>query len=286
MKNKLNFLFNKIESLLRYPLHYCIGYLWAYLFGSLKSKIQFDIFRLPHYAFGVYEAAMRAKQLDIKHITVIEFGVANGRGLIAMAKYAEIVERHLGITISVIGFDSGEGMPGHEDYKDHPELYLQGDFPMQQPGKLQSILPGNTKLIICNLNSDDWTSYISTDAPAGFLSIDVDYYSSTKNLLEHILKTGSQKLMPNVLFYFDDITLDNHNKYQGELLAVEEFNAKSPLRKFDPYYYRLKTKQVFNNAQWLWQIYQLQVLDHPQRNEGYRKETEEKKILGNKYLNS
>ena len=285
MKSKLNFVFSKITRLLGYPLHFCIGYLWAKLFGSLKSKIVFDTFRLPHYAFGVYEAAARAKQLGMKHITVIEFGVANGRGLVAMATYAEIVQRHLGISISVIGFDSGAGMPGHEDYRDHPELYLQGDFPMQEPGKLQKILPANTRLVICNLNTDDWMIHVSPEAPAGFISIDVDYYSSTKNLLGHLMNADSKKLMPNILFYFDDISLDNHNRYQGQLLAIDEFNATSPMRKFDPYYYRLKTKQVFYNAQWLWQVYQLHVLDHPQRNEGYRKENEEKRILGNKYLN-
>lgn len=286
MKSKWNFVLGKITSLLVYPLHYSIGYLWATLVGSLKSKIAFDVFRLPHYAFGVYEAALRARQLGMKQITVIEFGVANGRGLMAMAKYAEIVQRNLGIKISVIGFDSGAGMPRHEDYKDHPELYLQGDFPMQEPGKLQNILPGNTRLVICNLNTDDWSTLVSPEAPMGFISIDVDYYSSTKNLLEHLMKADSKKLMPNILFYFDDISLDNHNRYQGELLAIDESNAKPSLRKFDPYYSRLKTKQIFYNAPWLYHIYQLHVLDHPQRNEGYRKGNEEKRILGNKYLNS
>ncbi len=284
MKQKINFLFQNINTLLNYPLHFCLGYWWAKLFGSLKAKIKYDVFRLPHYAFGIYEAASRAVQLGIKEITVIEFGVANGRGLLAMVKYAEKIMRILNVKIQVIGFDSGDGMPEHAGYKDHPELYVQGDFPMQDPSNLKKLLPANAKLIIANLNSENWTRYISPGAPIGFISIDVDYYSSTINLLNYLHNIEVNKLLPNSLFYLDDVSLDNHNPYQGELLAINEFNEKSELRKFDPYFTRLRYKQKFYNSPWLSQIYQLHCFDHTVRKSAYRKENEEVKILGNKYL--
>jgi hypothetical protein len=284
MKKKINFLYGIVVYLLNYPLHFLLGYLWAKIFGTLKLKIKYDVFRLPHYAFGVYEAALRAHNLGIKEITVVEFGVANGRGLIAMAKYSEKIMQALNIKIQVIGFDSGAGMPKHEGYKDHPELYLEGDFPMQNFENLKKILPSNTKLIITNLNADNWTKYISNNSPIGFVSIDVDYYSSTINLLNYLFTIEVEKLLPNSLFYLDDVTLDNHNPYQGELLALNEFNKKSELRKFDSYFSKLRQKQKFYNSPWLSQIYQLHCFDHPVRNAAYRKEDEAVRILSNKYL--
>lgn len=284
MNAKLQFVLRYCRKFAGYPFHFAMGFLYTGIFGSVKRKIRYDIFRLPHYAFGLYEAAVRAKAAGLNKITVIEFGVANGRGLLAMVKYAAIITRSVSIEIQVIGFDSGEGMPLHEGFKDHPELYVQGDFPMQDPVNLRKLLPQNAKLIIANLNEEDWTQHISDDAPIGFVSIDVDYYSSTINLLRHLYTIAVNKLLPNSLFYLDDVSLDNHNPYQGELLAINEFNATSELRKFDPYYLRLKQKQKFFNEPWLTQVYQLHCFDHPIRKNGYRKENENVRILGNKYL--
>lgn len=284
MYSKFKFLFRYINKLAQYPLHFTFSYFFICLFGSLKSKIKYDIFRLPHYAFGIYEAAKRALKEGQKKITVIEFGVANGRGLLAMAKYAEKVKSSMNIEVSVIGFDSGGGMPKHEGYLDHPELYVQGDFPMQDPARLKKLLPDSARLIITDLNTEDWTQYITKDAPVGFISIDVDYYSSTINLLNRLHSIEADKLLSNSLFYLDDVCLDNHNPYQGELLAVTEFNEASALRKFDSYYARLRHRQKFCNEQWLEQMYQFHCLDHPQRNEAYRKADDEVRILGNKYL--
>ncbi len=284
MKNKFKFLKSILLKLVNYPLLIIIGYLYTKLFGTLKNKIAYSVFRLPHYAFGIHEAALRAKHIGLKNITVIEFGVANGRGLIAMSKYALLIQKEYGINISVIGFDSGEGMPKHEGYKDHPELYIAGDFPMQDAETLKNILPTNTKLIIVNLNSEDWTKYISKDAPIGFISIDVDYYSSTSNILKYLHTINIDKIVHNSLFYFDDVALDNHNSYQGELLAIEEFNKNSVHRKFDFVYYRLKQKQRLNQEAWLWQMYQLHCLEHSIRNKEYRSNSDTPQIITNKYL--
>jgi hypothetical protein len=35
-----------------------------------------------------------------------------------------------GVKIDVYGFDTGKGLPPPRTYRDHPELYRQGDFPM------------------------------------------------------------------------------------------------------------------------------------------------------------
>lgn len=282
--NKIKYFCDKIKFLLKYPLHFSFLYFYAYIFGTLKLKIFSNIFRLPHYAYCIYIAALRAKQLNKKNVSVIEFGVANGRGLIAMGKYAKYISKKWKININVYGFDSGTGMPENLNYKDHPELYVQGDFPMQDKNKLISILPENTKLILTDLNTNEWVNFIDLNSSIGFVSIDVDYYSSTIKILNCFKDIQSDLMLPNCLFYFDDIHLDNHNIKQGELLAIEEFNSLTENRILDWYYVRLKHQLIFNNELWLIKIYQLHVLDHVYRNAGYRNLNSNPQILPNKYL--
>lgn len=284
MRSRIEFLKRYVKKFGNYPIHFSLCYLFNYLFGTLPNKIRYDIFRLPHYAFGIFEAANRAKELGINKMSVIEFGVANGRGLLGMVSYAKIVSEYFGVKINVIGFDSGEGMPKHEGYQDHPELYVQGDFPMQDQAKLKKLLPEYATLIVAKLNFEDWTRYIPEDAPIGFISIDVDYYSSTNNLLQHLKTVSFAKLLPNSLFYLDDVSLDNHNPFQGELLAINNFNRSSEMRKFEQYFMKLKHKQKFYNEPWLDQIFQFHCFDHPIRSSPYRDENGAVRILGNKYL--
>lgn len=282
MLSKFRYPISLIKSRLSYPLHLDLLSCFSFLFGGVKSKIKYDNFRLAHYAYGVYEAAERAKGLGLSEITVIEFGVANGRGLLAMALYAEKIERYLGLKIRVLGFDSGEGMPKTEGYKDHPEIYATGDFPMQDRNKLLSILPGNTQLVLLDLIKNDWTTYLK--APVAFISIDVDYYSSTIAILKYLAVLSSDLLLPNTVIYFDDIQLPNHNPYQGELLAIEEFNSSNTFRKIVDFSKVLRSTRRLKEAVWINHIYQLHVLDHEIRNVEYRKPGDPPHVLSNKYL--
>ncbi len=282
MLSKFRYPVNLIKSRLSYPLHVDFLSCVSFLFGSIKSRIKYDNYRLAHYAYGVYEGARRAKELGLKEITVIEFGVANGRGLLAMALYADKIEKDLGVKINVLGYDSGEGMPQTAGYKDHPEIYATGDFPMQDRNKLIYILPKNTELIIMDLIKSDWTA--SLKAPVAFISIDVDYYSSTIAILHYLTALNSTLLLPNTLIYLDDIMMANHNPYQGELLAVEEFNAANNLRKIVDFSKVLRSTRLLANAPWINHMYQLHVLDHKVRNEEYRSPDEPPHILSNKYL--
>ncbi len=64
--------------------------------------------------------------------------------------------------------------------------------------------------------------------PIGFISFDLDYYTSTKmalRIFEHDLK----RYLPRVMCYFDDTVGHDdeyHCNYVGELLAIEEFNEQ------------------------------------------------------------
>jgi len=282
MIGKLRYPINLIRSRLSYPLHLNFISAISFLFGGVASRVKYDNYRLSHYAYGVFEASKRAKELGLKEITVIEFGVANGRGLMAMAFYALKVQKVTGVKINVLGFDSGEGMPQTQGYKDHPEIYATGDFPLQKREKLLSLLPSNTRLIILDLLKENWNSYVKF--PIGFISIDVDYYSSTTSVLKNLGDVKSELLLPNTLMYFDDIQLPNHNPYQGELLAIQEFNSCYSKRKIVPFAQVLRTTRRLKDAPWINQVFQLQVLDHTIKNQEYRRSVDPPRIISNKYL--
>ena len=84
----------------------------------------------PNYAWGVLQAAHLAKALGMKQVSVIEFGVAGGNGLVALDQIAEKVEAILDVNIHVYGFDTGVGLPKPTDYRDLPSLWVEGAFPM------------------------------------------------------------------------------------------------------------------------------------------------------------
>lgn len=64
----------------------------------------------PQYIWGVLQGAALGKVLGIERISVIEFGVVGGAGLIAMERAAELAEGMVGIEIDIYGFDTGVGM--------------------------------------------------------------------------------------------------------------------------------------------------------------------------------
>ena len=86
--------------------------LWLrFPFGSVPTRVRHDIWSRPHYAYGIYSAADLAKRLGLSAISVIEFGVAGGRGLLAMENIArEISSNFTKIEILVLGFDGGQGL--------------------------------------------------------------------------------------------------------------------------------------------------------------------------------
>src|SRR6266567_7010704 len=101
--------------------------------GELDIRIKYDIFDRPEYAYGVYHAARLARGTGVTRLSVIEFGVAGGAGLLALERIAEQVGRFFRIDIDVLGFDSGVGLPRPpDDYRDHPYLWDEGYFRMDE----------------------------------------------------------------------------------------------------------------------------------------------------------
>jgi len=233
--------------------------------GSFRLKVQYDLIIRPQAAFGILRAADRAKENALSSVSVLEFGVAAGYGLVNMCLIAQKVTAATGVEVKVYGFDTGKGMPAPRDYRDHPDLYKEGDFPSDLQA-LRGILPANGTLVIGELSETVphfLKTQLSSDSPIGYTSVDVDYYSSTVDALKIFL--GSPRLyLPTVSIYLDDIHFEVHNPFAGELLAVNEFNATHALRKINQHNF-LEVSRVFHRSEWLKHMFLLQVMDHPAR---------------------
>jgi len=265
------------------PLIYNIVSLFVLLFGSTRQKINYDCILRNGYAYGILAAADHAKKYGIKRLTLIEFGVAAGAGLMNICWIAERVSKQTGVEFDVIGFDSGEGMPPPRDYRDHPEHYLTGDYPVTDKAGLLAALPANAKIyygpIECTLKQAE-AEIAST---IGFISIDVDYFYSTEQSLE-ILTWKAERYLPAVPMYFDDVAYIDHNRFCGELLAIEDFNQMHQTRKIAPMNF-LPKYRVFKNALWLGQVFYAHVLDHEFRTPAYNQARRpEIAVLTNPYL--
>ena len=122
------------------PLHLNAVSLLVALCGSFRAKVGFDLVVRPQYAFSILHAADLARACGQQRITVIEFGVASGDGLLNMCRIAASVMKATGVDIEVVGFDTGRGMPPPVDYRDHPEVFSAGDFQMHDPAALRGCL--------------------------------------------------------------------------------------------------------------------------------------------------
>src|SRR3989304_899642 len=99
--------------------------------GDLRTRMAWACSRRPAYLLGLGNAALRCSRQGVSRICAIEFGVAGGTGLRILEAEAEAISRQTGVTIDVIGFDSGAGLPETTgDYRDHPDLWRPGDYPM------------------------------------------------------------------------------------------------------------------------------------------------------------
>jgi hypothetical protein len=185
----------------------------------------------PQYLWGVLQAAALARVLEVPRISVIEFGVAGGFGLCTLDSVAGEVERTTHVGIDVIGFDTGTGLPKPEDYRDQPNMWFEGQLPMDR-ARLQSALRRATLRL--GRVEDTVPSFIAGGpAPIGFVSFDLDLYSSTRDALQ-IFEADHRHQLPRVITYFDDIFGYTYNDYCGERLAIREFNERGERRKICP----------------------------------------------------
>ena len=215
----------------------------------------------PHYLCGTLHAANVAKYAGLEAVSVLEFGVAGGSGLAALEAAADDAKAAFGVRVDVYGFDTGQGLPPPKDHRDAPFLMEEGDFPMD-PDVLRSRLQ-QAELILGNVEETVGAFAERDSAPIGFISFDLDYYSSTRDAL--LLLEGSHaSLQPRVLCYFDDVHGYPWGDSNGARLAIREFNDSHEDRKVDQLHglRHLLPRSEFE-ARWPEAIYLAHVFDHP-----------------------
>jgi hypothetical protein len=241
-----------------------------YLFKKLAAKVPFIPYSVkagfealdrPHYGYCVLQAASLARKLGLRRISVLEFGVAGGNGLINLEWHARQVGQLLGVQIDVYGFDSGKGLPGPIDYRDLPYHWKAAFFEMDVE-RLQAKLT-SAKLVLGPIEETAATFFEKhSPAPIGAMAFDVDYYSSTMDCLK-LLDGGPEHFLPRAFCYFDDTVGTNvelYSEYTGMRLAINEFNATHDRAKLD-HAYLLTCRSLI--SPWYHQIRILHLFDHP-----------------------
>ena len=135
----------------------------------------------PPYLWGSLHGAYLARALGIGAVSLIEFGVAGGNGLVDLDQIGQALEVCLGVRVAVYGFDTGRGLPAPVDVRDCPNLFSGGDYPMDVE-RLQARLQ-RSELVLGDV-ADTVTPFLAgRPAPVAFISFDLDLYSATTEAL-------------------------------------------------------------------------------------------------------
>jgi len=242
--------------------------------ATIESRYASDIDRLvrlnaierPNYAYILLRAADLALRLGLPEISALEFGVAGGRGLLAMQAHADRIEKVTGVKVRVFGFDTGTGLPPPEDYRDLPYVWQEAHFAMDEAALRKRL--GKAELVL-GLVEDTVAGFAASHnpPPIGAISFDLDYYSSTVAAFR-IFDIEAVHRLPRILCYFDDIMSSNLGHVGpavGVPLAINEYRRDYPRKGLDPL-----THLEFEYApsrRWHRQIYSHGDFDHPQFND-------------------
>jgi hypothetical protein len=160
-----------------------------------------------------------------------EFGVGKGRSmrrfLRALKVFCDAEDLDL-YSYSIFLFDSFEGMPVKSSPRDEHPGFSKGvlSFSLEQTRSSISRYLDLSRGTVCFVKGffqDSLTAALASELsahPPSIVTIDVDFYSSTKSVLQWILPFAPT----GCLFYFDDIWLFYGHPEMGQLAAINEFN--------------------------------------------------------------
>lgn len=195
-----------------------------------------------------------------------------------MSEYKNEIEKIIDIKIDLVGFDTGKGMPRTNDYRDFPDKYHEGDFPMIDKDKIKAL---DCEMVFGDLKKTipSYKKKLTKNSPIGFFAMDVDIYSATKNAL-NLFKESPEFYLPFVFCYFDESSGRHHfTKFAGELLAIDEFNNLNShkFRKIDNDRGVWNDHKLIPNQIWYDRSYILHVFDHKLRK---KNEIRKQRIIG------
>jgi hypothetical protein len=234
---------------------------------SYERKLKLETIDRASYGFCLFHAASLARKLRIPRISAIEFGVAGGNGLVSLERHADHIQRETGVEIEIYGFDTGCGLPQIEDHRDMPYLFAPGFFTMdldrlRQRLKRSQVVIGDIRDTISKFFEE------FSPAPVGFISFDLDLFSSTTAAFQ-LLEEDPAFFLPRTVCYFDDVVGGiewGYHEFGGELLAIKCFNEEHSDRKVA----RVAGLRHFDNPlprSWQEQIYLTHFFSHPRYSE-------------------
>jgi hypothetical protein len=166
------------------------------------------------------------------HVNYYEFGVGSGMTLSAYIEALKLICAQSNKDIyqyHIFGFDSFKGLPRKEHEKDNHCKWNEGRFSHSLSAVEKKVfeqgidLKRGTVHFVKGFFKETLTRELREKLlkwPPSIITIDVDYYSSTKTALEWL----RPMLASGTLFYFDDIWCFHGNPHYGELAAINEFN--------------------------------------------------------------
>jgi hypothetical protein len=207
------------------------------------------------YGLGVMHAVKQAVHCNYTEIALIALGIERGRGLLSLCHIAEYFEQEFNIDIRVYGFDTGVGLPPPSDFRDHPELWSEGQYSSGDVDALKKRLPECCDLIVGEF-SDTIPAFceaLGNSRRIGFVSVELHHYSSAVSGLK-IFDFPPSSYLPAVPMFVDNVeTLLTYSQWSGEALAISEFNQSHEKRKIDRKNWRILRFHLCH------------ILDHPIR---------------------
>lgn len=184
-----------------------------------------------------YRALYRQMQLadggwGPRSVSYYEFGVGEGLSITAYMTALRLICAQFKKDIykyRIFGFDSFQGLPAKVSEKDNHCKWEKGKYAsslsrIKKKVQKQGLdLKRGTVHFIEGFFNETLTPELRQNLlkwPPSIVTIDVDYYSSTKTALEWL----RPMLVSGTLFYFDDIWCFHGNPRYGELAAIKEFN--------------------------------------------------------------
>lgn len=237
------------EKMMSYPYPLRVA-LWQ----KLRSKSRG--FSRQHYYNCVMRAASEAAALGHNRMTVIEFGVAAGAGLLELERICSHIEKTSPVRFDIAGFDTGMGLPPPTDYRDAPWKWQEGWYDMDVNG-LRSRL-ARAQLVLGPV-AETVPQFLAggSPSPIGAIMFDLDYFSSTADAFRIFSLSRPADRLPRIHCYFDDL---GNIEDVGVPRAIAEFNEANEAMKIRQRTYANDLRDPYALA---WKIYEFHDFRHP-----------------------
>lgn len=213
------------------------------------------------YLWGVIQAAYLATSLGVERVSLLEFGVGRGDGLVLLERAARLVGRRLGVELDVAGFDIGTGVPEPEDPRDVPNTFVPGLYRMDLDATRARL--DRAQLVVGEIGVTVPRFLAEDPAPVGFAAFDFGSYHGTLAALA-VFDAPAELLLPRAFCYFANILGFTFGNCVGERLAIADYNARSASRQISPIFgLRHFAPRRFRNAAWPERYHMAHRLDHP-----------------------